>query len=117
LFTGYLCYSSYLCVYDIQSVNQLVPLRNPDQWYQSGLLFIYIKFLQISSDVFNNTISIFIFNISMFLTIQFQFLYFNFHVIEEIGHEHNDVLCLGFKEHGTSDNTINAFSYSLKKEE
>jgi hypothetical protein len=38
-------------------------------------------------------------------------------VIEEIGHEHNDVLCLGFKEHETSDNTINACSYSLKKEE
>jgi hypothetical protein len=36
-----LCYSPYLCVYCIQSVNQFVPLLNLDQWYQSGLLFIY----------------------------------------------------------------------------
>ena len=29
-FTGYLCCSSYLCVYCIQYVNQFVPLLNPD---------------------------------------------------------------------------------------
>jgi hypothetical protein len=38
-----LCYSSYLCVYCIQSVNQFVLLLNLDQWYQSGLLFIYFS--------------------------------------------------------------------------
>jgi hypothetical protein len=31
LFTGYLCCSSYLCVYCIQYVNQFVPLLNRDQ--------------------------------------------------------------------------------------
>jgi hypothetical protein len=38
-----MCFSSYLCVYCIHSVNQFVPLLNPDQWYQSGLLFIYLS--------------------------------------------------------------------------
>jgi hypothetical protein len=30
-------------VYFIQSVNQFVPLLNPDQWYQSDMLFIYFS--------------------------------------------------------------------------
>jgi hypothetical protein len=38
-----MCYSSYLCVYCIQSLNQFVPLLNMDHWYQSGLLFIYFS--------------------------------------------------------------------------
>jgi hypothetical protein len=37
------CYSSYLCVYCIQYVSQFVMLINLDQWYQSGLIFIYFS--------------------------------------------------------------------------
>jgi hypothetical protein len=38
-----MCCYSCLCVYCIQSVNQFVSLLNLDQWYQSGLLFIYFS--------------------------------------------------------------------------
>jgi hypothetical protein len=38
-----LCYFPYLYVYCIQYVNQLVPLLNKNQWYQSGMLFIYFS--------------------------------------------------------------------------
>jgi hypothetical protein len=39
-------YVVVLCIsmcYCIQSVIHFVPLINPDQWYQSGLLFIYFS--------------------------------------------------------------------------
>ena len=38
-----MCCSPYLCVYCIHFVNQFVLLLNPDQWYQSGMLFIYFS--------------------------------------------------------------------------